>query len=97
MCDGTDLIMLKADLEIIPSNKTKDAYLLHLLSSARQMITREGVTLSSSKEDVELVVMYAAYLYRARADNAAQMPRMLRFALNNRLFSAKMGGPQRVT
>ena len=34
--------------------------------------------------------MYAAYLYRKRADDAPVMPRMLRYALNNRLFSQKV-------
>ena len=42
-------------------------------------------------QDVNLIVMYAAYLYRKRADEGApQMPRMLRYALNNRLFSQKI-------
>lgn len=41
-------------------------------------------------EDGQLVVMYAAYLYRKRADDAPVMPRMLRYALNNRLFSQKV-------
>ena len=37
------------------------------------------------------MVMYAAYLFRKRADEGSpQMPRMLRYALNNRLFSQKM-------
>lgn len=35
--------------------------------------------------------MYAAYLVRKRATEEA-MPRMLRWALNNRLFSQKAGG-----
>ena len=51
-------------------------------------------------EDANLIVMYAAYLYRNRvkdsevgyktAISATGMPRMLRYALNNRLFSQKM-------
>ena len=36
-----------------------------------------------------LVEMYAAYLYRRRREENVQMPRMLRWALNNRLFSQK--------
>lgn len=96
MCDNTLLVMLKADLEFVPGNKTKDPYLMHLLRTARQMITREGITLTDSSEDADLVVMYAAYLYRGRADPKADMPRMLRYAMNNRLFSAKMGGPASV-
>ena len=92
MCETTLLTMLKADLEFVPANKTKDVYLLQLLASARQMIAREGVTLAKTEEDAQLIVMYAAYLDRSRADNAAKMPRMLRWAMNNRLFGQKMGG-----
>ena len=47
---------------------------------------REGVTLTNSAEDAQLIIMYAAYLYRKRATNEG-MPRMLRWALNNRIFS----------
>jgi hypothetical protein len=36
-----------------------------------------------------LVVMYAAWLWRKR-DNMEGMPRMLRYALNNRIFQEKM-------
>ena len=55
------------------------------------MITREGINLTESIEDGNLIVMYAAYLYRKRADSSPVMPRMLRYALNNRVFSEKMG------
>ncbi len=51
-------------------------------------------------DDANLIVMYAAYLYRNRVNDseagyktaisATGMPRMLRYALNNRLFSQKM-------
>jgi hypothetical protein len=51
-------------------------------------------------DDASLIVMYAAYLYRNRVNDseagyktaisATGMPRMLRYALNNRLFSQKM-------
>lgn len=84
------LIMLKCNLEII--NNLQDEYLSQLIAASKQMINREGITLSDSVEDGNLVVMYAAYLYRKRADDNPVMPRMLRYALNNRLFSAKIGG-----
>lgn len=51
-------------------------------------------------DDANLIVMYAAYLYRNRVNDseagyktaisATGMPRMLRYALNNRLISQKM-------
>lgn len=68
-----------------------DNYLLNLISAAKSFITREGVTLTSSAEDGTLVEMYAAYLYRRRREENVAMPRMLRWALNNRIFSEKAG------
>jgi len=92
MTDETILTMLKANLQIIAGNTLQDAYLQNLIETAKQMITREGITLADTVEDGQLVVMYAAYLYRKRADDAPIMPRMLRYALNNRLFSQKVRG-----
>lgn len=90
MTDETILTMLKTNLQIIAGNTLQDEYLRNLIATARQMITREGIMLTDSIEDGNLVVMYAAYLYRKRADDAPVMPRMLRYALNNRLFSQKV-------
>lgn len=92
MADEIILVMLKANLEIIPENTMQDAYLSTLITAAKQMIAREGITLGASVEDGNLVVMYAAYLYRKRAEDNPVMPRMLRWALNNRLFSEKVSG-----
>ena len=92
MTDETILAMLKVNLQIIAGNTLQDEYLWNLIATARQMITREGIMLTDSIEDGNLVVMYAAYLYRKRADDAPVMPRMLRYALNNRLFSQKVRG-----
>lgn len=91
MTDAELLTMLKADLEIIAANTTKDEYLGNLITAAKKYITREGATLSLDQmEDCNLVVMYAAWLYRKRAEDAPAMPRMLRWALNNRIFSEKV-------
>lgn len=90
MTDETILTMLKVNLQIIAGNTLQDEYLRNLIATARQMITREGILLTDTIEDGNLVVMYAAYLYRKRADDAPVMPRMLRYALNNRLFSQKV-------
>ena len=90
MTDETILAMLKVNLQIIAGNTLQDEYLRNLIATARQMITREGIMLTDSIEDGNLVVMYAAYLYRKRADDAPVMPRMLRYALNNRLFAQKV-------
>ena len=81
------LTILKIDLQI--SSSALDDYLSGLIDAARAFIIREGITLADTPEDAQLVEMYAAYLYRCRRDTAMQMPRMLRWALNNRLFSSK--------
>lgn len=87
------LTLLQADLNILQPDATRTAQLTHLVNAALQLIAREGVTLQEpfSAEDGQLVIMYAAYLFRKRATSEA-MPRMLRWALNNRVFSAKAGG-----
>lgn len=90
MSDTDILAMLKMNLEIIAENTSKDTYLDQLIQASRTMIAREGITLYDSIDDANLVVMYAAYLYRKRADAEERMPRMLRYALNNRVFSEKM-------
>lgn len=92
MTDEMILELLKFNLEIIPENTLMDDYLEALIESAKQMIAREGITLADTAEDGNLVVMYAAYLYRKRAEDTPVMPRMLRWALNNRLFSEKVSG-----
>ena len=94
------LLMLKANLE--KSTTSQDTYLNQLLDVAFKAIQEEGIKIEKIAsevadyeiediQDVNLMVMYAAYLYRKRADEGSpQMPRMLRYALNNRLFSQKM-------
>lgn len=81
--------LLKLNLQITTGKL--DGYLGFLLDSAAAMIRREGVHLVESFEDVQLTLMYAAYLYRKRNDDPGPMPRSLRFALNNRIFSEAAG------
>ena len=78
---------LKVDLGI-----TTDAYndrLITYLQTAQARISEEGIALTESIEDQTLVVQYAAWLWKKR-DTGDGLPRMLRYALNNRLFSRKM-------
>lgn len=89
MTDAEILTLLKLDLQLVTD--AFDSYLSQLIAAARQMIAREGIALTESAEDGQLVTMYAAYLYRKRAEENPSMPRMLRWALNNRLFSEKGG------
>lgn len=68
-----------------------DMYLDKVIDAAKSYITTEGINLDCSAGDGMLVEMYAAYLYRRRREENVTMPRMLRWALNNRLFSQKAG------
>ena len=90
MTQSEILTLLKIDLGII--GDVYDTLLSQLISSAQAFIEREGVSLTDSVEDGQLTIMYAAYLYRKRATDEG-MPRMLRWALNNRLF----GGSKNAT
>lgn len=87
----TMLIMLKVDLGI----RTTTAYderLGQLLTAAQAAIRKEGAsTLSTSDPlDQQLIVMYAAWLWRRR-DTMEAMPPFLRWMLNNRILGEKAG------
>lgn len=87
--DELILKLLKTDLMI--QSERLDDYLKVLVQTAKELISREGIDLQESYEDSLLVEMYAAYLYRKRKEDVA-MPRMLRFALNNRLLGESANG-----
>ena len=89
MVDEEILTALKVDLQI--STDKMDTYLVKMIQAAKSYIQTEGIQLTCSTGDGMLVEMYAAYLYRRRREENAAMPRMLRWALNNRLFSQKAG------
>ena len=87
MTKETMLEMLKVDLGI--STEAYDERLKQYLEDAAEEIKREGITLSDTVGDGNLQIMYAAWLWRCRKDGDG-MPRMLRYRMNNRLFSEKM-------
>lgn len=78
---------LKVDLGITAT--AYDTRLKAYLSNAIQQIEREGVTLTDQIDDQQLVIMYAAWMWRRR-DTGEGMPRMVRYALNNRVLQEKM-------
>lgn len=76
----------------------KIADLRQYILSAIDMIGWEGVTLDyESESDLRLITMYAMWLYEKRKTTGSKytsyyiqnMPRMLRWNLNNRLFRQK--------
>lgn len=82
----TILAAVKIDLGIVTN--AYDERLTEYIEAARKEITREGVTLT--EDDDHLVAIYTEWLWRRR-DSGEGMPRMVRYALNNRVFSEKMG------
>lgn len=78
---------LKIELGIVTD--AYDTRLTAHLQSAQQAIQREGADLQSTPEDDMLTIQYAAWTWRHR-DSGPDMPRMLRWALNNRIFSEHM-------
>lgn len=89
MTDEQILAMLKSNLSMMTT--AQDNYLGFLIESSKKNIAEMGITLDlNESDDVNLVVMYAAYLFRKRAEDNPVMPRMLQFAIHNRLFSEKM-------
>lgn len=83
------LVPLKIDLQL--TTTAYDDYLGRLVDAAILYIQTEGIELTDTTADLMLVEMYAAYLFRHRRENMP-MPRMLRWTLNNRLFSQKVNG-----
>ena len=99
------LTMLKAGLEIITdymdaeAKQSKEQELMFYILTAIQNIEREGVDLiPDAVDDQMLVVMYAMWLYDKRKTTGSKytsyyiqnMPRMLRWTLNNRLMQQKI-------
>lgn len=92
MTDEQLLTMLKIDIGFTSSGATKiDTRLTQLLQAAEKYIIAEGATTLNKNniDDAQLIVMYAAWLWRRR-DTQDGMPRMIRYAINNRVFAEKM-------
>lgn len=88
MNDNEMLNMLKVDLGI--SGSSYDNRLRQYIQAAKESIRIEGIHLDPVVcSDSNLVIQYAAWLWRKRI-NGDGMPRMLRWALNQRLFHEKM-------
>lgn len=77
---------LKIDLGI--TAEVYDDRLISRMHTAVERITSMGITLTGSEADRDLVLMYAAWLWRERI-TGDPMGRMLQQALNNRLLGQK--------
>lgn len=87
------LEMLKIDLGI--SSDAYDSRLSQYLEVAQKEIVRAGVTFPDelTVEDMQLVVIYAAWMWRRR-DTAEGMPRMVQYLLHNRIMQQKMSAEE---
>lgn len=84
------LDLVQQDLQKWNLTAQMTSFLTTLIEVSKTEIAREGITLDlTSLDDVQTVAMYTAYLYRRRAEQTNGMPRMLRYRLNNRIFSEK--------
>lgn len=83
-----ELLLLNVKVDLGISTNVYDERLRSRLRTAQQRIRAEGVTLGDTEEDRDLVIMYAAWLWRYR-QTSEPMPRMLRYALNNRILAQK--------
>lgn len=100
LTDDNLLKMLEHNLEIITdymdtaSVEALETELKWYIDASKEYIKREGITLVDTIGDAMLVTMYAGWLYERRksGDSYAVMPRMLRWNLNNRLFSEHISG-----
>ncbi len=104
MTNETILTMLKQGLEIITdymdeqSKTAKNLELMQYIETAEVFIEREGIVLVDNVSDQMLVSMYAMWLYDKRKTTGSKytsyyiqnMPRMLRYNLNNRLLQQKV-------
>lgn len=104
MTNETILTMLKQGLEIITdymdeeSKTAKNLELMQYIETAEAFIGREGIVLVDNVSDQMLVSMYAMWLYDKRKTTGSKytsyyiqnMPRMLRYNLNNRLLQQKV-------
>lgn len=88
MTNDIKLSLLKADLQMITN--VNDEYLKFLLRSAAKLIEREGIINDDSDEYNVIQIQYAAYLFRKRASNGTEMPRFLRWEMNNFLMHQKV-------
>lgn len=81
------LAVLKINLQLLTDSN--NIYLEKLLKQAESLMAREGIINDYTNDYDMTVVDYAAFLFRKRANSEMHMPKHLRYALNNILFSQK--------
>lgn len=88
-----ELEFLRVDLGFMEPDAATQKYMEHLLDASRLELGAKGIDLiETNADDLSLIVMYAAWLYRRR-DGSGAMPDMLRYAIFN--HKARMKGAAR--
>lgn len=88
MTDAELLTCTKQDLQLM--TYANDTLITNLIAMAKKAIATEGIVLTPGNiEHDMLIVQYAAYLFRGRAAENTEMPRFLRWQMNNVLFTQK--------
>lgn len=89
LTDGDLLELIKIELNK-PASYVEPVLVLKL-GAARERIEKHGIMLDmTSYDDAELLVAYAAWLYRLKGEDPEKtaMPAMLKRALNDRIIAA---------
>ena len=81
--ESTALELVKARLNRLPTDTSLDTYLQTRISAAVQELTRVGINLQGSNDDLMLVVDYTVNQYQNR-DTAGTMPEWLRLRRRER-------------
>ncbi len=90
MYTQTELTMLKVNIGRLDPPDDVLMYMQEQLRAAEEAFAEKGVEIDhASAKDRELLVSYAAWLYRSRGGES-EMPRSLSYAKNNRIVSAKV-------
>lgn len=84
----TELLLINLKLDLGISSERYDERLAERIVEAQTDLTAQGIVLEDNASDRDLVIMYAAWLWRDRADGKPMSP-MLRTKRNNRLFGQK--------
>ncbi len=80
-----EFVMLCTDLGLLPENLSEplEALLQAKLDAAQQQLHDAGIELKGGLDDLDLLVSYAAWLYRGRVKQQDK-PLMLKTLLHNR-------------
>ena len=78
------LELLKTNLCIKGNNL--DKFLEHTINVSKLELRNKGIMLNQSISDNDLVICYAAFLYRKRAGDSTTIPRILEYKIRNRII-----------